>query len=70
MEGNSTQMIRCIKKTDKEYPQKLLQYSSMPADFVCEWGSFPLRNVRLWQSLVPECAVLTEGSRLFAMRSF
>ena len=31
MEGNSTQMIRCIKKTDKEYPQKLLQYSSMPA---------------------------------------
>ena len=24
-------MIRCIKKTDKEYPQKLLQYSSMPA---------------------------------------
>ena len=31
MEGNSTQMIRCIKKTDKEYPQKLLPYSSMPA---------------------------------------
>ena len=55
-EEYSTGQIRCIEKSDPEYPQIMKQYSSMPAKLYVKGRS------------VPECAVLMEGCRHSGMR--
>ncbi len=54
MEENNAQMIRCVEKKDREYPQKLLQYSSMPSKLYVK-GRFP-------SSRIPTVAII--GARM------
>ena len=64
-EEYSTGQIRCIEKSDPEYPQIMKQYSSMPAKLYVK-GRLPDPKRRT--VAVPECAVLMEGCRHSGMR--
>ena len=62
-EEYSTGQIRCIEKSDPEYPQIMKQYASMPAK-----ADFLILRVERWLCSVRECAVLMEGCRHSGMR--
>ena len=48
-EEYSTGQIRCIEKSDPEYPQIMKQYSSMPAKTLCKRTDFLILREERWQ---------------------
>ena len=66
-EEYSTGQIRCIEKSDPEYPQIMKQYSSMPAKLYVK-GRLPDPKRRTVAVIGAECAALMEGCRHSGMR--